>query len=119
LARKPPEATQRQNQRIHRKASRKGTKSDPRSLRSAGFMMLLTSLPTDTSSQPTLQPLAPIANRPSAPAKRDIRSLAQTCKQNRKTSPQRAAATKTMPSRGRKKPYPITYVGLCPLALLT
>jgi hypothetical protein len=45
LARKPPEATQRQHQRIHRKASRKGTKTDPRSLRSAGFMMLLTSLP--------------------------------------------------------------------------
>ncbi len=46
MARKPPEATQRQLQRIHRKASRKGTKTDPRSLRSAGFMTLLTSLPT-------------------------------------------------------------------------
>jgi hypothetical protein len=45
IARKPPEATQRQHQRIHRKASRKGTKTDPRSLRSAGYMMLLTSLP--------------------------------------------------------------------------
>jgi hypothetical protein len=45
LARTPAEATQRQHQRNHRKASRKGTKSDPRSLRSAGFTMLLTSLP--------------------------------------------------------------------------
>lgn len=45
IARKPPEATQRQHQRIHRKARRKGTKTDPRSLRSAGYMMLLTSLP--------------------------------------------------------------------------
>lgn len=44
IARKPPEATQRQQARLHRKASRKGTKTDPRTLRTAEFMMLLTSL---------------------------------------------------------------------------
>ena len=44
IARKPPEATQRQQARLHRKASRKGEKTDPRTLRTAGFMMLLTSL---------------------------------------------------------------------------
>ena len=44
IARKPPEATERQHQRLHRKASRKGHKTDPRTLRTAGFMMLLTSL---------------------------------------------------------------------------
>ena len=45
IARKPPEATQQQHKRLHRKASRKGHKTDPRSLQAAGFMMLLTSLP--------------------------------------------------------------------------
>jgi IS4 transposase len=44
IARKPPEATARQQARLHRKASRKGHKTDPRTLRTAGFMMLLTSL---------------------------------------------------------------------------
>jgi IS4 transposase len=44
IARKPSEATERQQARLHRKASRKGHKTDPRSLQTAGFMMLLTSL---------------------------------------------------------------------------
>lgn len=44
IARKPPEATERQQTRLHRKASRKGHKTDPRTLRTAGFMMLLSSL---------------------------------------------------------------------------
>lgn len=44
IARKPPEATERQQARLRRKASRKGHKTDPRTLRTAGFMMLLTSL---------------------------------------------------------------------------
>lgn len=45
IARKPPEATARQQARLCRKASRKGHQTDPRTLRTAGFMMLLTSLP--------------------------------------------------------------------------
>ena len=49
IARKPPEATERQHRRLHRKASRKGHRTDPRTLRAAGFMMLLTSL-TPTSA---------------------------------------------------------------------
>ena len=44
IARKPPEAIERQHTRLHRKASRKGSKTDPRTLRAAGFLMLLTSL---------------------------------------------------------------------------
>lgn len=44
IARKPPEATQRQHDKLRRKASRKQHKTDPRTLRAAGFMMLLTSL---------------------------------------------------------------------------
>ena len=44
IARKPPDATERQQARLHRKASRKGHKTDPRTLQTAGFMMLLTSL---------------------------------------------------------------------------
>jgi Transposase DDE domain len=48
IARKPPEATERQ----HRKASRQGHKTDPRTLKSAGFMMLLTSLsPASTTAE--------------------------------------------------------------------
>ena len=47
IARKPPEATERQQARLHRKASRKGHKTDPRTLQTAGFMMLLTSLPAE------------------------------------------------------------------------
>lgn len=44
IVRKPPEATERQHKRLRRKASRKGSRTDPRTLRAAGFMMLLTSL---------------------------------------------------------------------------
>ena len=45
IARKPPQAIRRQHKRLRRKASRKGHKTDPRTLLAAGFMMLLTSLP--------------------------------------------------------------------------
>ena len=52
IARKPPEATERQHRRLHRKASRKGHKTDPRTLQAAGFMMLLTSLtPTSATAE--------------------------------------------------------------------
>ena len=44
IARKPPEAIARQQAQLRRKASRKGHKTDPRTLHTAGFMMLLTSL---------------------------------------------------------------------------
>jgi hypothetical protein len=50
IARKPPEATERQQARLRRKASRKGHKTDPRTLRTVGFMMLLTSLPAERAS---------------------------------------------------------------------
>lgn len=50
IARKPPEATERQQQRLHRNASRKGEKMDPRTLKAAGFMMLLTSLPPTSAT---------------------------------------------------------------------
>jgi IS4 transposase len=50
IARKPPEAIERQHARLRRKASRKGHKTDPRTLRTAGFMMLLTSLPSERAS---------------------------------------------------------------------
>lgn len=50
IARKPPEATAGQHKRLHRKASRIGTKTDPRTLKAAGFMLLLTSLPVDMAS---------------------------------------------------------------------
>jgi hypothetical protein len=50
IARKPPEAIERQHKRVHRKASRKGTKTDPRTLQAAGFMMLLTSLPSASAT---------------------------------------------------------------------
>jgi hypothetical protein len=45
IARKPPDAAEREQQRVRRKASRKCYKTDPRTLQTAGFMMLLTSLP--------------------------------------------------------------------------
>jgi Transposase DDE domain len=52
IARKPPEAVERQTARLHRKASRKGHRTDPRTLRTAGFMMLLTSLsPAQASAE--------------------------------------------------------------------
>ena len=50
IARKPPETVTRQHQRLRRKASRNGSKTDPRTLRTAGFMMLLTSLSSEQAS---------------------------------------------------------------------
>ncbi len=50
IARKPAEATERQQVRLHRKAGRKGQQTDPRTLRTAGFMMLLTSLPGERAT---------------------------------------------------------------------
>jgi len=50
IARKPPEATERQHRKLRRKASRKGHRTDPRSLQAAGYMMLLTSLPPERAS---------------------------------------------------------------------
>src|SRR6202789_3512772 len=44
IARKPPARIERQTARVRRKASRNGNRTDPRTLRAAGFMMLLTSL---------------------------------------------------------------------------
>jgi hypothetical protein len=50
LARKPLEAVERQQARVRRKASKKGHETDPRTLRTAGFMMLLTSLSAEEAS---------------------------------------------------------------------
>ena len=50
IARKPAEAIEQQHGRLRRKASRKGRKTDPRTLRAAGFMMLLTSLSSDRAT---------------------------------------------------------------------
>jgi hypothetical protein len=44
IARKPPDAIERQTARLRHTASRKGNRTDPRTLRTAGFLMLLTSL---------------------------------------------------------------------------
>jgi len=50
LARKPEDATLRQQQKVQRRASRKGCKTHPHTLRTAGFMMLVTSLPEARAS---------------------------------------------------------------------
>ena len=50
MARKPEEAVARQHRRLSRKASRKGQKTDPRTLQAAGFMMLLTSLSPEAAT---------------------------------------------------------------------
>jgi hypothetical protein len=50
LARKPPEAIGQEQARLRRKASKKGHKTDPRTVRTAGFMMLLTSLSAEDAS---------------------------------------------------------------------
>jgi len=50
IARKPPEATERQHARLRRKASRLGERTDPRTLKAAGFMMVLTSLSAEAAS---------------------------------------------------------------------
>lgn len=50
LARKPPQAAEQQRERVRRHASDKGRKTDPRTVKAAGFMMLVTSLPADEAS---------------------------------------------------------------------
>jgi hypothetical protein len=50
LARKPAEAVERQHRRLRRKASKKGQKTDPRTIKAAGFMMVVTSLPADQAT---------------------------------------------------------------------
>ncbi len=50
MARKPPEATERQQARRRSKTSRQAHKTDRRTLRTAGFMMLLTSLSGERAS---------------------------------------------------------------------
>jgi len=55
MLRKPDEAAEAERQRIHREASRKGRKADPRTLKAAGFFFLLTSVPQkDLSAQQVL-----------------------------------------------------------------
>ena len=50
IARKPPGAVEQERARLRRKASRKAQKTEPETLRAAGFMMLLTSLPPDRAT---------------------------------------------------------------------
>jgi len=50
IARKPPEAIERQQARLKRSASKKGHVTDPRTLRTAGFMMLVTSLSAEDAT---------------------------------------------------------------------
>jgi hypothetical protein len=50
IARKPAEKTAQQHTRQQRRASRKGTETDARTLRAAGFMMVVTSLSPDQAS---------------------------------------------------------------------
>ena len=47
IKRIPPEMLERQKQRLRRKQSRKGQRTDPRTILAAGFMMLLTSVPAE------------------------------------------------------------------------
>lgn len=68
IARKPPEAIGRQHERLRRKASRKGQKTDPRMLRAAGFMMLLTSLPPASATAEDVARLTVCAGRSSLPS---------------------------------------------------
>lgn len=50
IARMPSEAAEQQHRKLRRKASRKGHKTDPRTLKAAGYMMLLTSLSSERAS---------------------------------------------------------------------
>lgn len=50
IARNPAEKTEQQHTRQQRRASSKGTKTDKRTLRAAGFMMVVTSLSPDQAS---------------------------------------------------------------------
>jgi hypothetical protein len=46
----PAEALERQHQRIRRKASKRGVKTDPRTLQAAGYLMVVTSLSAEHAS---------------------------------------------------------------------
>lgn len=50
IARKPSDAIERQQARLKRNASKKGHVTDPRTLRTAGFMMLVTSLSAEDAT---------------------------------------------------------------------
>jgi hypothetical protein len=50
LVRKPPEATEQERKHLARNASSKGRKTDPRTIKAAGFTMLVTSLAADEAS---------------------------------------------------------------------
>jgi Transposase DDE domain len=50
IARKPPDAIESQTKRLARKASKTGHTTDPRTLRTAGYMMLLTSVSADDAA---------------------------------------------------------------------
>jgi hypothetical protein len=50
IARKPPEAVQKAHKQLHRRASRLCEATDPRTLHTARFMMLLTSLPAASAT---------------------------------------------------------------------
>jgi hypothetical protein len=50
IARKPPDAIERQVKRLDRKASKTGHVTDPRTLRAAGFMMLVTSVSAEDAT---------------------------------------------------------------------
>lgn len=56
VARKPKEAAEAERRRIHREASRKGRKADPRTLKAAAYFFVLTSVPRqDLSAQQALE----------------------------------------------------------------
>lgn len=50
IARKPSEVIERQHTRLNRKSSKNGHETDPRTLRAAGFMLVLTSLPAESAT---------------------------------------------------------------------
>jgi hypothetical protein len=50
IARKPPDALESQTKRLARKASKTGHTTDPRTLRTAGFMMLVTSVSAEDAT---------------------------------------------------------------------
>lgn len=50
IARKPPDTLEGQTKRLARRASKTGRTTDPRTLRTAGFMMLVTSVPAEDAA---------------------------------------------------------------------
>ena len=50
LARKPADATTRQQRKVQRRASRRGSTTDQRTLQAAGYMMLVTSLAAERAN---------------------------------------------------------------------